>query len=245
MTSQPPTERWHHHYNNPSDDLVFKSSDNVKFRLSSHLMARSRYDTYYYVNIYALTMIYSSVFKDMLSTPTATDTTNSTRPIDIELKASTFERFIDLAFVTTPGILIKAMSFDCCRKLLPFTERYECRPFAALLSNRLKATGQCRERALEYFLLASERDDLKMGGAALLHIDVDSVNFFEKWPQGRKGQRQSAKVVSYLNQLRPAWRQSLNELMLESMIDGHPRIAINWKTVADQFTERCLAHEEG
>jgi hypothetical protein len=236
-------DTWHHHYNNPSDDLVFKSSDNVKFRLSSHIMARSRYDTYHYVNIYALTMIYSSVFKDMLSTPTTTDTTNSTRPIDIELNASTFEQFIDLTLVTRPDVLINAMSFDLCRELIPFTQKYECYPLSWRLADQLKATGQCPERALDYFLFASAKDDPDMGAAALLHIDFGAVT--SKWPQGRRGKRQAAQVGFYLNQLPPVWRHSLEELMFESMIASHPRIALNWKAVADQFTERCLVLKEG
>jgi hypothetical protein len=178
----------------------------------------------------------STVFKSMVSIPNDPKSAKADQPIDIDLKAIVFERFIDLISVTRPEPMINDLTFEVCQDLLTFTEKFDCIQLIPKIRSRLLSTATARGKSALLFLFASDRDDYEMGRFALQRLGEEELlshcpgasKHYSPWPC-------PGEIMQYLDKLRPEWRQQVKTLHFDHMVKSLSTGIFAWSFIAPNF----------
>jgi hypothetical protein len=179
---------------------------------------------------------FSTVFKSMISLPNDPKSARADQPIDIDLKAVVFERFINIISVTMPLPMINVLKFDDCRDMLTFAEQYEFDVLFFKIRNRMFDLTKEKGNSALLFLFASDRNDYQMGRVALFKIDI--VELRARFPtQSASGNSFPEKVSQYLDKLRPEWRQQLKIRLFDHLLTLDSSTVYKWSSVAGDFSK--------
>jgi hypothetical protein len=133
--------------------------------------------------------------------------------------------FLDYASVSSP---ILTTQYDDSVKLLGLADHVQAQKLIIHVKQRLEHNIEDGHRAADLFLLASRRDDWAMGRAAIRKLDKNHVEELKKKLGGYRG---------FFNKLRPAWRQTLIDLVFFELLNGERRNRVGW----ERFSERFVA----
>jgi hypothetical protein len=178
----------------------------------------------------------STVFKSMVSLPIDPKSAKADQPIDIDLKAMVFERFINIISVTMPLPMINVLNFDDCRDMLTFAERYEFEALFIEIQNRMYGLTEEEGNSATLFLLASDRDDYEMGRVALQQIDKAELRAHFS-TQSASPDSFPVMINQYFNKLRPEWQQQLKLRLFDHMINVRQSSIYQWSCVAEIFSK--------
>jgi hypothetical protein len=216
-------EKWHHHYDDPRDDAVLITSDNVKFRVSSRLLFKTLFAHSNGPNIDAKPSI------------------GSHDPFLVDIPAIILEFFLGMLPPTTRLLLIAGLTFQQCQDLLTFTEHYKCEHLIPLVRTQLisKAVGPGEPTAL--LLLASSRNDWALGRSALRKMDEKEIlrttaplhEYFNYYGADKDAEK---IMRAFLAKLRPDWQQTLTELLFFSYFENSSAIK-NWSLCVGKFEQ--------
>jgi hypothetical protein len=176
----------------------------------------------------------------MMSLPIDPKSAKADQPINIDLKALVFERFINIISVTMPLPMINVLSFDDCRDMLKFAEQYEFDVLFFKIRNRMYDLTKEKGNSAILFLIASDRDDYQMGRVALSKIDIAELRAHFS-TQSASPNSFPEKVSQYLDKLRPEWRQQLKIRLFDYLLTLDSSTVYKWSSVAGDFSKPMSA----
>jgi hypothetical protein len=92
-------------------------------------------------------------------------------PIHVAATSKILELFLSMLSPVTRELVFASLTFEQCRDLLTFTERYECRALVpSIRAQLIQKTGPGQSTAL--FLFASNRDDWSLAREAMKRMDT-------------------------------------------------------------------------
>lgn len=217
------TKTYHSHFDDPRDDLELCSQDGIHFRVSSHKLARARYDART-CNVPELTSG-STVFRDMLSLTDHGATENL--PIKFEAPQSVLVDFLDTVSVSRVEQHLSCLEFDRTIALARFTHIYGGDALHEKVIAQLLRVG-VGTAAFELLVYASERDDWALATKALRNVGggIYVPHYFGNMP---------AKLEEYLDRLTPDMQLALLKAL--ACKSGSLYIPSNWSDIHKGFVK--------
>jgi hypothetical protein len=162
--------------------------------------------------------------------------------IRLEATCKTLELFLSMLSPITRDLVFASLTFEQCRDLLTFTERYECEALIPSMRSYLIHTTIKPGLPTALFIFASDRDDWAMGRDAMSRMDAK-----EMWPilgtHSTSGESAEERTHAFLDRLRPEWRHILIPVLFFGILRtrGTQLLSMDWGTCSDQFVKRAQA----
>ncbi|WVW81944.1 hypothetical protein I302_103947 [Kwoniella bestiolae CBS 10118] len=220
MGNQDTTTEYHSTYNDPRDEVVIRSSDNIHFRASRHKLMRV-----------------STFFKDILDIRPV----DHSEPIPLEFTSEVIIIFLDA--ISTSTVQIPYLEVKTAKSLLNLCN------FLMSDSIQSSVTDKVIEIYLsvpfELLEIASSVNDVTLAQKALSAFDTNIVRF-RLIPDSSDNFKSVGmdQLLDYLKRLRPSFQLSILHELLKpgQLFPNHKSIdrlvfvmEIDWKSLSDSF----------
>jgi hypothetical protein len=159
--------------------------------------------------------------------------------IRLDATCKTLDLFLSMLSPITRDLVLASLTFEQCRDLLTFTERYECEALVPCIRTYLIHTSVKPGRPTALFIFASDRNDWALGREAMKRMDAS-----EMWPMlgithSTSGKSAEDKTHAFLDRLRPEWKHTLIPLLFFGVLRtrGTQLTTMDWGICADQFVK--------
>ena len=164
--------------------------------------------------------------------------------IRLDTTCDTLELFLNMLSPITRDLVLATLTFEQCRDLLIFTDRYGCQALIPSVRSHLIKTTAKPGLPIALFIFDSDQDDWDLGREAMKkRMIVRELEPFFHNCLSTFGKNVEEKMNAFLDKLRPEWKHTLIPLLFFGVLRTRDTQLsyMDWDICADQFVKPSQA----
>lgn len=161
-------------------------------------------------------------------------------PIRLDATCKNLELFLSMLSPVTRDLVFASLTFEQCRGLLTFTERYGCQALIPSMRTKLiETTSSEPGLPTALFIFASDRDDWALGREAMKRMNASEMSPILSTTYSKPGNTVEGQMNAFLDKLKPEWKQTLIPLLFFGVLrtPNTQLSSMNWGKCAYQFVK--------